>query len=69
MGRVENLENILGPFLCRMHPGAETLSISMRGRIQPTIEKSRFQGNAREAIGDIQTQYVTDVHCKGEVEP
>jgi hypothetical protein len=63
MSRNELLEKVLGPRLCQMHPGAESVSISMRGHEQPTIESSKFQGSERKNIGQTKTHYLTDVSC------
>lgn len=68
MMREEYMRDILGPKICSWHPGAEIISFSMRGRVLPSIEKSKFMGSVREEISEIQTQHLTDVNCSRELE-
>lgn len=62
--REDFLKEIIGPKICGWHPGAETVSISMKGRVWPTIEKSALMGEEkRHELGQIQTQHVMDINC------
>ncbi|MCB0350962.1 MAG: hypothetical protein KDD38_07250 [Bdellovibrionales bacterium] len=68
MMRQDFLQNIIGPRICSWHPGAETISVSMRGSILPSMEKAKFMGTGREEISEISTQYLTDIYCQKELE-
>ena len=63
------LNEVLGPMMCRWHPGAETLAVSIKGRVIPTIESSKLSGApARQELGAIQKQYMADVQCAGSAD-
>lgn len=53
----------LGPALCRAHPGAQTIALYSKGRIFPSIEKAKLQGEHVAEIGEVRRDYLMDVHC------
>jgi hypothetical protein len=70
MARLEYITDVLRPSLCKWHPEAETIAISMTGRVLSSIEKTKFEGaKTRDELGTMQTQYLTDIHCKEEAAP
>ncbi len=64
----DHLRDNFGKILCRWHPDAEVISVAARGRVFPNIEKSQLIRGDRSELGEVQSQTVTDVHCKPEVE-
>jgi hypothetical protein len=67
MGRAEFLKDIFGPTICSWHPKADSIAVYMRGRVLPTIEKSKLTGGERIELGEVERQYVADINCKSDV--
>jgi hypothetical protein len=68
MGQPEKLKLIMGPWLCRQHPQAETISVYARGLVLPTMEKSQLMGAMsgsfdRQQLGEVQRQQIIDIEC------
>ncbi len=60
----EMVPKTLGPYLCRKHQGAEVIALYLKGRVFPTIERSQLQGDHVSEIGQIQRDFLMDVHCE-----
>jgi len=66
--RLDILKNTFAPYICRKHPGAESVAFYAEGRELPTIESAQFFREDRANLGDIQKNYLLDVSCKPEDE-
>ena len=66
LSRGDHFDKTLGVKLCSWHPRAETIAIYTKGRVFPSVEKSRFEGSRVSDIGAIERIHVKDLECSGE---
>jgi hypothetical protein len=57
------LKKTFGPYLCRLHPEAETIAVNAKGREFSSLEKSIFEGEKREEIGRAVEVSLSEFEC------